>query len=133
MQPTRALPSFRRGIEHGVLVEVAAKTEAGWVKHLQDLRPRWLYALLDGGEVVVDDGAVGRLQSMAQEVLAAFVTPREVSVEIATLLWHGRFHGDRRSAKSWSSSMLDDPTVGVAVANEFPVTPPASRGTVAAR
>ncbi|MHB1533761.1 MAG: nucleotidyltransferase domain-containing protein [Acidimicrobiales bacterium] len=116
VEPGAEVSSLSRKIEHEVLVEVAAKTEADWVQHLQGSRPRWVYALLDGGQVLVDDGTVRRLRSMAERVLATFVTPVEVRAEIATMLWHGRAKayralssGDDGVCGYWAALML--PTV----------------------
>jgi predicted nucleotidyltransferase len=91
-------PGFERTLYGGVLVEVAAKDEPEWRQHLSGARPRWVYAFLDGGDVLFDDGSVARLRALSDEVYRTFVTPDEVKQE--TLLWHGRAKVERAALSS---------------------------------
>ena len=62
--------SFRRELYGHRLVETVSKSLAGWRTHLTNQRPRWVWALTDGGEVLFDDGA---LHGLIEEA-AAFLT-----------------------------------------------------------
>jgi predicted nucleotidyltransferase len=86
---------FERTLYGDVLVEVVARDEPGWRQHLRSVRPRWVYAFLDRGDVLFDDGSVARLCALSAEVYRTFVTPDEVKRELATLLWHGRAKVER--------------------------------------
>ncbi len=82
--------SFRREVHGDQLVETVSKSLAGWQSHLSNQRPRWVWALTDGGEVLFDDGALQGLIEEAAVLLAGFVTSDEVKAELATNLWHSR-------------------------------------------
>ena len=132
--PDAHQPPFPRLVEQETLVEVVAKTEAQWVQHLESARPRWIYALLDGGDVLVDDATVRRLQSLAAEVFARFVTPADVRSEIAALLWHGRVKtaraassGDDPAAAFSAALLLPDLMDGLLALHNRPSVPGASR------
>lgn len=83
-------PSFRRELYGHRLVETVSKPLPEWHTHLTDQRPRWVWALTDGGEVLFDDGAVRHLIEEATALLRVFVTSDEVRAELATNLWHAR-------------------------------------------
>jgi hypothetical protein len=68
-----------------VLVEIVAKTDRRWRDHLRGERPRWVYAFLDGGRALFDDGSIDRLQQLSRTVYDNFVTPAEVKQELATV------------------------------------------------
>ena len=89
---------FERTLYSGVLVETAARDEQHWYEHLHGPRPRWVYAFMDAGDVLFDDGALARLQSLSRGVYEDFVTPTEVRQELASLLWHGRAKTARAAA-----------------------------------
>lgn len=98
-----------------LLVEIVSKTYDGWLAHLESARPRWLYALLDTGPVLFDDGSVASLRAKGEEVLAGYETPAEVKAELATILWHSQGKLERaarskepRSASYWAAIVLPD-------------------------
>lgn len=82
--------TFRRELYGQRLVETISKSLPAWRAKLADQRPRWVWALTDGGEVLFDDGAVQGLIEEAAALLDAFVTSDEVKAELATNLWHSR-------------------------------------------
>ena len=82
--------SFRRELYAHRLVEIVSKSLAAWRTHLTNQRPRWVWSLADGGEVLFDDGALHGLIEEAAAVLTEFVTSDEVKAELATNLWHLR-------------------------------------------
>jgi predicted nucleotidyltransferase len=93
--------AFERTLYGDVLAEIVSKDEHGWRAHLRSLRPRWVYAFRDGGEVLFDDdGCVARLQVLSETVYREFVTPDEVKQELATLLWHGRAKVERAASST---------------------------------
>ena len=101
--------SFRRELHGDQLVETVSKSLAGWQSHLTNQRPRWVWALTDGGEVLFDDGALQGLIEKAEVLLAGFVTSDEVKAELATNLWHSR-------AKLERAVSSGDPHVAACVA-----------------
>lgn len=80
---------MERQLIDDLLVEVVAKTEAGWSGAFRRPRPMWIYSML-AAEVLVDDGAALAVQSDARRALAEYRTPAEVLGELSVLLWHGR-------------------------------------------
>ena len=82
--------SFRRELYGHRLVETVSKSLAGWRTLLTNRRPRWVWALTEGGEVLFDDGALHGLIEEAAALLTHFVSSEEVKAELATNLWHSR-------------------------------------------
>lgn len=106
-------PPFERTVLGTRLVEIVSKTNEAWLAHLESARPRWLYALLDPGPVLFDDGSVVSLRARSEEVFVRYETPAEVKIELATILWHSQakleraaLSEDPRSASYWAGIVL---------------------------
>ncbi len=117
-----------------VLVEVVAKTRSAWLDHIASLRPRYVYSFVDRGEVFFDDGTLIELKRIAQERLHIFVTPPEVLVELATILWHSSTKPQRAALSEnpwtqayWAAAVLPELVDAILALHNKPCVPGSRR------
>lgn len=106
-------PPFERTMYGTRLVEIVARTYEVWLAHLDSARPRWLYAFLDAGPIMFDDGSFASLRAKTDDVFIVYETPVEARAEMATILWHSQAKLERaelskqpRSAAYWAAVVL---------------------------
>jgi hypothetical protein len=126
--------SFRRKVDGGVLVEIVSMPAGAWRTHLASARPRWIWALTDGGAILFDDGELGVLVAEAAQVLRTFRTPADVRAEVATNLWHARAKLERALLSDDAATMayvaglcLPDVLDGLLAIHNRPTVPGARR------
>ena len=121
-----------RALRDGILVEVAAFTEEGWLARFDRPKTSWLWHLLDS-VVVYDTGPGERLRVAAEATRVQYRTAPELLGRLAVELWHHQGKLDRaaRSTDQMEealSAALSTPTLldALYAVHDVPL-PPGSR------
>lgn len=127
-------PPFERTMYGTRLVEIVAMTYEAWLAHLDSARPRWMYAFLDAGAIMFDDGSFASLRARSEDVLTSYETPVEIRAELATMLWHSQAKLERaelskepRCAAYWAAVVLPGLLDALVAVHNRPTVPGSHR------
>jgi predicted nucleotidyltransferase len=133
----RATRPARNRMVDGLLVEVAAKTQAEWERRFRRPQPMWLYAWLEAEPLHDHTGVAARLSSLARTRFADYRTPAELRQGLAGFWWHVRpkmaavlTAGDPQAVGYFAATILEDVVATIFAVSDRPLPPASQRFAV---
>jgi predicted nucleotidyltransferase len=119
---------------NGLLVEVAAKSQAEWEQRFRRSQPMWVYAWLDAEALHDGNGVAARLSSLARLRFADYRAPAELRQGLAGFWWHVRpkmaavlAAGDLQAVGYFAGTILEAVVETVFAVHDRPLPPGSQR------
>jgi predicted nucleotidyltransferase len=119
---------------NGLLVEVAAKSQAEWEQRFRRPQPMWVYAWLDAEALHDENGVAARLSSLARQRFDNYRAPAELRQALAGFWWHVRpkmaavlAAGDPQAIGYFAGAVLETVVETVFAVHDRPLPPGSQR------